>query len=97
MTHPTVNYTASSGAPTQGVKEEHIEYGFLGKLQNLKYEYRADIRDRTSLEKNFREKFEALNRVKLTESEFARLLDEIVTPDGLCCTKSTCRAGSLAA
>ncbi|MBP6781467.1 MAG: type I restriction endonuclease subunit R, partial [Ottowia sp.] len=58
-----------------------MEYGFIGKLQNLKYEYRADIRDRASLEKNFREKFEALNRVKLTESEFARLLDEIVTPD----------------
>jgi type I restriction enzyme, R subunit len=63
------------------VKEEHIEYGFIGKLQNLKYEYRDDIRDRASLEKNFREKFEALNRVKLTEAEFARLLDEIVTPD----------------
>ncbi len=70
-----------SGAPSLVVKEEHIEYGFIGKLQNLKYEYRDDIRDRAALEKNFREKFEALNRVKLTESEFARLLDEIVTPD----------------
>ncbi len=63
------------------VKEEHIEYGFVGKLQNLKYEYRDDIRDRAALEKNFREKFEALNRVKLTGAEFARLLDEIVTSD----------------
>lgn len=63
------------------VREEQIEYGFVGKLQNLKYEYREDIRDRASLEKNFREKFEALNRVKLTDVEFARLLDEIVTPD----------------
>nr|WP_259164770.1 type I restriction endonuclease subunit R [Comamonas sp. BIGb0152] len=70
-----------SGAPSLVVKEEHIEYGFIGKLQNLKYEYREDIRDRATLEKNFREKFEALNRVKLTEAEFARLLDEIVTPD----------------
>jgi len=26
-------------------------------------------------------KFEALNRVRLTDSEFARLIDEIVTPD----------------
>jgi type I restriction enzyme R subunit len=69
------------GAPSPIVKEEQIEYGFVGKLQNLKYEYRADIRDRAALEKNFREKFEALNRVKLTESEFARLLDEIVTSD----------------
>lgn len=74
-------YDLPSGAPSPVVKEEHIEYGFIGKLQNLKYEYRADIRDRAGLEKNFREKFEALNRVKLTEAEFARLLDEIVTPD----------------
>ncbi|CUI27538.1 type I restriction endonuclease subunit R [Achromobacter xylosoxidans] len=74
-------YDLPSGAPGLVVKEQHIEYGFLGKLQNLKYEYRDDIRDRSSLEKNFRERFEALNRVKLTEAEFARLLDEIVTPD----------------
>ncbi|HRK77718.1 MAG TPA: type I restriction endonuclease subunit R [Thiobacillus sp.] len=63
------------------VREDTIEYGFIGKLQSLKYEYREDICDRAALEKNFREKFEALNRVKLTEAEFARLLDEIVTPD----------------
>ena len=74
-------YDLPPGAPSHVVKEEHIEYGFVGKLQNLKYEYREDIRDRATLEKNFREKFEALNRVKLTEAEFARLLDEIVTPD----------------
>ncbi len=74
-------YDLPAGAPSPVVKEEHIEYGFIGKLQDLKYEYRADIRDRAALEKNFREKFEALNRVKLTEAEFARLLDEIVTPD----------------
>ena len=64
-----------------GVNEEQIEYGFVGKLQGLKYEYREDIRDRAALERNFREKFEALNRVHLTNGEFARLLDEIVTPD----------------
>ncbi|WP_394755660.1 type I restriction endonuclease subunit R [Rhodoferax sp.] len=74
-------YALPSGAPSPVVREEHIEYGFIGKLQNLKYEYRADIRDRASLERNFREKFEALNRVRLSDGEFARLLDEIVTPD----------------
>jgi len=74
-------YEQSSGAPGHVVKEDQIEYGFIGKLQGLKYEYRHDIRDRAALEKNFREKFEALNRVKLTDSEFARLLDEVVTPD----------------
>jgi type I restriction enzyme R subunit len=63
------------------VREETIESEFIRKLQDLKYEYRADIRDRAALEKNFRDKFEALNRVNLTDSEFARLLDEIVTPD----------------
>lgn len=75
-------YDLPPSAPPRTVKEDQIEYGFIGKLQSgLKYEYRADIRDRATLEKNFREKFEALNRVRLTESEFARLLDEIVTPD----------------
>lgn len=51
------------------------------KLRDLKYEYRPDIRDRATLERNFREKFEALNGVRLTDPEFARLLDEVITPD----------------
>jgi type I restriction enzyme R subunit len=74
-------YSQPSEPPHFAVREDTIEYGFIGKLQSLKYEYRDDIRDRAALEKNFRERFEALNRVKLTEAEFARLLDEIVTPD----------------
>lgn len=74
-------YDSSSGAPIPVVKEEDIEYGFIGKLQSLKYDYRPDIRDRASLERNFREKFEALNRVHLSDGEFTRLLDDIVTPD----------------
>lgn len=81
MPSSTPGYAPTPTSPSPVVKEEHIEYGFIGKLQNLKYEYRDDIRDRAALEKNFREKFEALNRVKLTETEFARLLDEIVTAD----------------
>ncbi len=63
------------------VKEADIEYGFVGKLQELKYTYRKDIRDKTTLESNFREKFEALNRVKLTDTEFDKLLTEIINPD----------------
>jgi type I restriction enzyme R subunit len=63
------------------LREEHIENDFIRKLVNLKYEYRPDITDRAALEKNFRVKFEALNRVNLTDGEFARLLDELVTPD----------------
>lgn len=61
--------------------ERHLEENLIGNLLDLKYEYRADIRDRLTLEANFREKFEALNRVHLTDGEFQRLLDEIITPD----------------
>lgn len=74
-------YSKPSAKPGSGVREDSIEYGFIGKLQSLKYEYRKDIRDRAALEQNFREKFEALNRVRLTDGEFSRLLEEIVTPD----------------
>lgn len=62
-------------------RENEIEQGLLAKLSDLKYTYRPDIRDRTALEANFREKFEELNRVKLSDSEFSRLLDTIITPD----------------
>ncbi len=63
------------------VKEQDIEDAFIAKLRALKYTYRDDIRDRAALERNFREKFEVLNRVSLTDSEFQRLLDELITPD----------------
>jgi len=62
-------------------KEIQIEDALIGKLSDLKYTYRDDIRDRDSLEGNFRQKFQALNRVNLTDSEFARLRDEIISPD----------------
>ncbi len=64
------------------VREQDIESGFQRKLEALKYTIRPDIRDRAALEQNFRQKFEALNQVHLTDSEFARLLDEIVKPAG---------------
>ena len=70
------------------VREDTIEYGFIGTLQKLKYEYRPDITNRATLEANFREKFEALNRVRLTNAEFVRLLDEIVTPDVFTASKT---------
>ncbi|RVD43112.1 type I restriction endonuclease subunit R [Mesorhizobium sp. M4A.F.Ca.ET.020.02.1.1] len=61
--------------------ESGLEKSLVIKLQDLKYEHRPDIRDRASLEQNFRKRFEELNRVSLTDAEFSRLLDEIVTPD----------------
>jgi type I restriction enzyme, R subunit len=61
--------------------ENQVEGALIEKLTQLKYQYRDDIRDRAALEQNFREKFEALNRIKLSDSEFVRLLGDIVTPD----------------
>ncbi len=60
-------------------KENQIEQRLIGKLSDLKYIYRKDIRDREALEQNFREKFEALNRVRLTDAEFSRLLERIIS------------------
>lgn len=62
-------------------KEQQIEQGLITKLQDLKYTYRDDIRDKASLEQNFRKKFEALNRVNLSDAEFNRLREEIITAD----------------
>lgn len=62
-------------------KESQIEESLIGRLIELKYTHRPDIRDRYALERNFREKFEALNRVHLTDAEFSRLRDELVNPD----------------
>lgn len=61
--------------------ENQIELDLIAKLGDLKYTYRPDVRDRATLEANFRAKFEALNRVKLTDSEFQRLLGAIVSAD----------------
>jgi hypothetical protein len=47
------------------VKEQDIEDAFIAKLRSLKYTYRPDIRDRAALDLNFRQKFEALNRIAL--------------------------------
>lgn len=63
------------------VREATIEQELIEKLGELKYTIRSDIRDRAALEANFRAHFQALNRVTLSDAEFARLLEEIVTPD----------------
>ena len=61
--------------------EGQIEDALIATLGDLKYSHRPDIRDRAALEANFRARFEALNRVTLTDGEFARLLDSLVSPD----------------
>ncbi|MDD4599845.1 MAG: type I restriction endonuclease subunit R [Negativicutes bacterium] len=61
--------------------EQQIEAEFIEKLRDLKYIYREDIRDKAKLEANFKQHFERLNRVKLSDSEYARLRDSIITAD----------------
>ena len=61
--------------------ENQIEMYFIEKLKDLKYTYRNDIRDKASLEANFRQKFEQLNKVHLSDSEFDRLKESIITAD----------------
>ena len=61
--------------------EKQIELSFIEKLKELKYIYREDIKDKASLEENFRKHFQELNRVRLSDSEFARLKEKIITPD----------------
>jgi len=81
MASPNFTYELPPEPRSSVVREEHIESDFIRKLVDLKYTDRPDIRDRSTLEHNFRQKFEALNRVTLTDGEFPRLLEEIITPD----------------
>ncbi|KLD80109.1 hypothetical protein ACFOPN_21485 [Xanthomonas hyacinthi] len=55
------------------IRESAIEQELIAKLDELKYTLRPDIRDRKSLECNFLDKFDALNRVYLTGSARACL------------------------
>ncbi len=69
-------------------KEIQIEENLVKQLTTeLKYTYRPDIVDRKALEQNFKAKFESLNRVRLTENEFLRLREEIVTADVFAASK----------
>jgi len=63
------------------MKEQDIENSFIEKLKELKYNYRSDIKDISTLTENFRNKFNELNQVNLTDSEFSKLLERIITPD----------------
>lgn len=63
------------------INEQQIERNLIDQLVSLKYVHRLDIIDRQTLEKNFRKKFELLNRVQLSDSEFLRLREEIINPD----------------
>ena len=68
-------------------KENQIEEHLIKQLSELKYNYRPDIVDRKTLEQNFKTKFEALNRVRLSNSEFLRLREAIIEPDVFAASK----------
>ena len=68
-------------------KEHQIEENLIDWLKELKYTSRPNIVDRKSLEQNFKAKFESLNRVRLSESEFLRLREEIIEPDVFAASK----------
>src|SRR5574344_2227182 len=64
------------------MRENQIEENIIRKIESeLKYTFRSDICDRDILEQNFRKKFEQLNRVHLSDSEFVRLLEEMTDSD----------------
>ena len=69
-------------------KEHQIEQQLIEQLKGLKYVYRPDIVDRKMLEQNFKTKFEALNRVQLSESEFLRLREQMITADVYAASKT---------
>jgi len=77
------------------IREKEIELKLIDKLRDLKYTYRSDICDKAALEENFRRKFEALNQVRLTDSEFARLRDEIITSDVFTASQALREKGKL--
>lgn len=62
-------------------KEFQIQENLIEQLTELKYTHRPDIVDRKTLEQNFKAKFEALNRVRLSESEFLHLREDVIEPD----------------
>ena len=71
MNPPDFTYKLPPDREPLALNEAGIEDLFIQKLRDLKYTDRPDIHDRASLEKNFREKFEALNRVRLTDAASA--------------------------
>ena len=55
MPSSPINYTSDeSDLPTPILMEEDVESTFIQNLKDLGYTYRTDIRDRKTLEDNFR-------------------------------------------
>lgn len=61
--------------------EAQLEKDFIQELVNQGYTYRDDIKDRASLEQNFRKHFQKRNYCNLSDSEFARLKEMLTISD----------------
>lgn len=61
--------------------EKQIEQKFIQTLVDLKYCYRPEIKDNITLEQNFREKFNLLNNINLSDEEFSSLKHNIIKGD----------------
>jgi len=61
--------------------EHDIEMDFIRKLESQQYIYRDDLSTDKDRENNFRAKFNALNKVELTDKEFTRLLEQLISSD----------------
>lgn len=70
-----ITYQQNPDSRPSVVTKQDIEEAFIGTLRDLKLTDRAGMRNRASLEANFRQKFEALNRIKLTDAQFQHLTD----------------------
>jgi hypothetical protein len=66
MSAPPPLYDTSRHEPSIALSEEDIEYGFIGKRQNLNYEHSPDNYDRALLETNFGESSQELNTFRYT-------------------------------
>ncbi|MEJ2899210.1 type I restriction endonuclease subunit R [Acinetobacter sp. NS-4] len=64
--------------------ENNLEDALIEKLLELKYTNK-NITDIDSLNANFREQFNELNQVQLTDNEFQRLLEENISADVFAC------------
>lgn len=62
-------------------REAEIEAQFIEQLVRQGYIYRENIKDRYDLEDNFRNHFNKLNRVNLSNKEFANLKASIIKDD----------------
>ncbi|CAB5498921.1 Type I restriction-modification system, restriction subunit R (EC [Bathymodiolus thermophilus thioautotrophic gill symbiont] len=69
-------------------KEQKIEQDLIKKLESLGYKYNQDIKDQTTLDANFRRKFNALNGINLADSEFSCLMESIIKPDVFASSKT---------